>query len=365
MSCRGAIASINLNALKHNLTRLQNLIDGRAIIAMVKSNAYGHGLLRVAKTLNTVDAFGVACVDEALSLREEGITQPIFVMAGFYDVSELSYFSEHDLTAVIHHPEQLSMLEKQTLLQPLNIWLKIDTGMHRLGFSGEQLQSVYQRLQTYPAIKKPIGLMTHLADADNFEREFTTMQIEYFNRLTQTLTGPKSIVNSAGILSHPEALADWVRPGIMLYGVSPLSNRIGKEEGLQPVMTLSAKLIAIKHLKKGDKIGYGCTWSCLEDMPVGIVGIGYGDGYPRHAKSGTPTLLHGKECPLVGRVSMDMIAIDLRQCPAAKIGDRVVLWGDDLPIEKIAEYADTIPYELLCNVTQRVEFIEYENNNRK
>ena len=362
---RGAIATIWVDALKHNYSRIQQLIDDRSILAMVKSNGYGHGLTRVARALSRADAFGVAAVDEAIILREAGIGQPIVVMAGFYDNEEIALFSHYQLSAVVHHPEQLTALEKQKLSTPLNIWLKIDTGMHRLGFPPDQVSTAYRRLQACTAVAKPIGLMTHLADADNVGREFTQMQIERFNQVCKNLIGVKSIVNSAGILSHREALAHWVRPGIMLYGVSPLPGRTGKEEGLLPVMTLTAKVIAIKNLRQGDKIGYGCQWSCPEDMPVGIVGIGYGDGYPRHAVNGTPTLVNKKRCLLVGRVSMDMIAIDLRPCPHASVGDRVVLWGEDLPVETIAACAGTIPYELLCRVTPRVEFVDAHHDEKK
>ncbi|WP_423064011.1 alanine racemase [Candidiatus Paracoxiella cheracis] len=355
---RGAIAYIDLNALKHNYSRLQQLAAGRSILAMIKSNGYGHGLLRVAKTLNTADAFGVASLDEAIALRKGGIKQPIMVMAGFYDKDEIPQFVDYDLQVVLHRPDQITALEKNTLPTPLTVWMKIDTGMHRLGFPLNQVHSVFERLQRCESIKKPIGLMTHLADADNPDRQFTELQLAKFKEITNGLSGPKSIVNSAGLLSYNnEALADWVRPGIMLYGVSPISTHTGEEEGLKPVMTLTAKIMAVKQCRKGDKVGYGCTWTCPEDMPIGIVGIGYGDGYPRHAKNGTPTIVNGKTCPLIGRVSMDMIAIDLRSEANAAVGDRVTLWGEGLPVEKVAACANTIGYELLCNITQRVKFI--------
>jgi len=356
---RAAIAYIDVNALKYNYSRLQQLANGRHILAMIKSNGYGHGLLRIANALNHADAFGVACIEEAIALREAKVKQPIVVMAGFYDEDELPQFVDYNLDAVVHRPDQIASLEKNHLSRPLTVWLKIDTGMHRLGFRVDQAYSAFKRLQACESIKKPVGLMTHLADADSHDPCFTELQIAKFKEMTHDLPGPRSIVNSAGLLRYNhEALADWVRPGIMLYGVSPIRNSTGKKEGLKPVMTLTAKLMSVKHCSKDDKIGYGCEWNCPEDMPLGIVGIGYGDGYPRHAKNGTPTLVNGVVCPLVGRVSMDMIAVDLRAQPDAMVGDSVILWGKGLPVEKIAACADTISYELLCNITQRVRFIE-------
>ena len=355
---RGAVATINLSAFEHNFARVKELAGHRSILAMIKSNGYGHGLTRVAKALVKADAFGVASLNEALTLRKAAIKTPIVVMAGFYEEAELPEFINSNLAAVIHRPDQVAALEKTNTPSRLPVWLKIDTGMHRLGFPVAQTESIAARLNACEVVQKPIGLMTHLADADNLNREFTESQIKQFFHAIQHITGPTSIVNSAGLLAYPRAAADWVRPGIMLYGVSPFAQRTGEEEGLRPVMTLSAKLIAIQHCHKDDAIGYGCTWRCPEAMSVGILGIGYGDGYPRHAKNGTPTLLNEKICPLIGRVSMDMIAIDLRAQPNAKVGDKVILWGEGLPVEKIAACADTIGYELLCNLTPRVEIIE-------
>ncbi len=355
---RGAIASINLSALKHNYSKIQQLTKNRSIIAMIKSNGYGHGLLRIANHLSQAAALGVACLDEALALRAANIKNNIMCVEGFFDASEIAIMQQNQIIAVVHQAEQIAQLEKVKTPTPLSVWLKIDTGMHRLGFPVDEALSAYQRLQNLAEVKKPIGLMTHLADADNNDHAFTQEQIKKFNAVTANLHVPKSIVNSAGIMAYPEAHADWVRPGIMLYGVSPFSTSTGIEEDLQPVMTLNAKIISIQHCQRGDAVGYGCAWHCPEAMPVGIVGIGYGDGYPRHAPNGTPTLINGKICPLIGRVSMDMVAVDLRPAVNAKIGDRVTLWGEGLPVEKIAACAGTIGYELLCGVTSRVKFIE-------
>lgn len=356
---RGVVARINLSALLHNFFNICQKAHGRKVLAMVKSDGYGHGLLRIARTLeHHADAFGVASLEEAQHLRDERIDTPIVVMSGFRDGLELCEFDRLNLSAVIHRFDQVETLEHNTLKRPLSVWLKVDTGMHRLGFSINEVPSVYQRLLDCENAKKPIGFMTHLADADNSDRSFTHFQIEQFGRVTSTLDGPKSIVNSAGILAYPESLADWVRPGISLYGASPFADRIGLDEGLRPVMTLMAKIISIKSCRRGDKVGYNCTWTCPEDMPIGIVGIGYGDGYPRHAKNGTPVLLNNTLCSIVGRVSMDMLAIDLRHTSKAALGDSVILWGEGLPVEEIARCADTISYELFCRVEERVQFLE-------
>lgn len=353
-----ALATIDLNALKYNFSRVKEIAPQSSVLAMIKSDGYGHGLVRVAKVLK--NAFGVACIDEALILRENGIVTPIVVMRGFSNKAELNKFIQHNLVAVIHHPYQVNLLEKNktSLSLSLQVWLKVDTGMHRLGFPLEEVSSAYDRLSTCLSVQKPIGLMSHLADADNKDRSFTEWQIKQFIEITKNRNVPKSIVNSAGLLTYPTAFFDWVRPGIILYGVSPFSYEVGIKRNLKSVMTLSAKIIAVKNCRPEGMVGYGCTWRSSKNTLIGIVGIGYGDGYPRHAPSGTPTLLNGKICPLIGRVSMDMITIDLRHEPNAKIGDEVILWGNGLPVEKIAEQAGTIGCELLCQITQRVQFRE-------
>ncbi|OGO91192.1 MAG: alanine racemase [Coxiella sp. RIFCSPHIGHO2_12_FULL_42_15] len=355
---RDVIAYIDKAALLYNFHFLRQRFPRSSILAMIKSNGYGHGLLSVAETLSEANALGVACLEEALALREHGIQAPIVVMSGFIDKQELQFFSQYNMTPVIHQLSQIELLEKTTLPKSLSAWLKIDTGMHRLGFPKERFQEVYQRLLKLASLQNSFGIMTHLASADQ-SPAFTERQIHEFLQLTQSFTNPKSIANSAGILRYPEAHCDWIRPGILLYGVSPFADRTGQDEGLKPVMTLQAKLIVCKTVKKHGTVGYGCTWQAPEDMPVGVVAIGYGDGYPRSAVSGTPVLLHDTICPLIGTVSMDMITIDLRLCPYAKPGDRVTLWGGGLPVEHIAKSAGTIAYELLCHVTQRVKFTEY------
>jgi alanine racemase len=350
-----AQALIDLSALKHNLQCVKTLAPQQSVLAMIKADAYGHGLVRVARALNKADAFGIACLDEAAILREHHFAQPLVLMSGVASTIELDRALNFECGIVVHHPNQLKVLQKHILKNRLQVWLKIDTGMHRLGVAPEEIEHVYKQLQKFPIVKKPLILMTHLASADNLKKKTTQTQLDYFQQLTTGLVGDKSIANSAAIMSWPQAHANWVRPGLMLYGMSPF----GKvNNNLKPVMTLQANLIAINSLKKGDAVGYGGISTCPEDMPVGVVSIGYGDGYPRYAKPGTPVLINGVSCPLLGRVSMDMITVDLRPCPQAKMGDIATLWGRGLPAEEIAIWCDTIPYTLTCGVTQRVHFVE-------
>lgn len=352
-----ACAYIDLLALQHNLQQVRARAGNRRIWAMVKADAYGHGMVRIAKALPTVDIFGVAAIEEAIVLREASITQPIAIMSRFDHVDQVPLCLQHHLSLVIHQPYQVEILEHSPLPEPITIWLKLETGMHRLGLLPEQFLDAWQRLQRLAWVNKPIGLMTHLACADSTGHPLTEQQLKIFRQLTADFPGPKSVANSAAILSYPEAaLADWVRPGIMLYGASPFLHQTSEQFNLQPVMTLTSHLNAVRVAQAGDWVGYGATWQCPEMMPIGIVAIGYGDGYPRHARNGTPVLVNGKICPLIGRVSMDMIAIDLRAAPYSQVGDSVTLWGQGLPAERIAECAETIAYELFCHVTRRVEF---------
>jgi alanine racemase len=348
-------ATIDLAALQHNWQRVKTFAPDCSLLAMIKSNAYGHGLLTVAKNL-AADGFGVACLSEAVALREAGIQQTIILMRGMQSVAELHKAVEQQFSLVIHSPEQVRLLEQTTLPRPITIWLKLDTGMHRLGFPPHQAQTIYQRLQNCINVAKPLHILTHLAEADSLEKTTTQRQIDLFKATTATWVGPKSIANSAGIIAWPNAHSDWVRPGIMLYGVSPFSDREARDYDLQPMMTLCSHLIAVNTLQAGDAVGYGGTWTCPEEMRVGVVAVGYGDGYPRHAPNNTPVLIRGVRCPMIGRVSMDMLTVDLRTCPAAQVGDIVTLWGQGLPIEEIARHAGTIGYELLCQVTPRVQF---------
>ena len=333
---------------------MQSLISkDTQVMPMIKANAYGHGLIDVARCLPEADAFGVATLGEAIQLRKAGIKQPICVMCGFCHPAELSLFAELQLTAVIHHPDQVCWLVTAKLSSPLSIWLKIDTGMHRLGINPEEFHSTYKVLQNSANVKQPFGVMTHLANADA-DKAFTQLQLELFNSLTATIDAPKSVANSATIFAFNEAHYQRVRPGIMLYGVSPFTDKTGAELGLKPAMKLTSRLVSYKTVKAGDFVGYGSTWCADRDAYVGIVSVGYGDGYPRHAQNGTPVQIKDTLVGVVGRVSMDLLAIDISEVSQPHIGDEVILWGGSLPIEHVAIAADTIAYELFCQLTERV-----------
>lgn len=352
---RPAHIIIDIAALKKNYQQVKQHAPNSKVIAMVKSNGYGHGIIRISQALKeTVDALGVACIEEGMLLRDAHIKNPVVLMEGLFESSELTLAEKNDFTLVVHHFSQIEMLEKYSAKIPFSVWLKIDTGMHRLGFSIEHAPEAYSRLMNCAAVKKPFGLMTHFAESDAPERTRTLKQIELFETTIKTFRGPKSLANSAGVIAWPSAHADWVRPGIMLYGVSPFQGRRGVEHHLQPVMSLGSKLIAIHQIAKGERIGYGGVWESPEDMKIGVVAMGYGDGYPWRAKNGVPVLVNGRPCPLVGRVAMDMLTVDLRTQPQAKVDDPVLLWGPGLPVEVIAEQSGTSAYELLTRITQRV-----------
>jgi len=355
---RATEARLDLAALQSNLQRVRELAPQSRVMAVVKANAYGHGLVRAGRALaEHTDAFGVSSGEEAWALRMAGLKLPITLLEGFFETDEFDLIDEHRLDLTIHHVWQVNALAKASLKQPVDIWLKLDTGMHRLGLAPELLQEAVDHLRASANVGR-IGYMTHLANADDGGDETTKEQLRLFSETTAGLEGERSIANSAGIVAWPDSRSDWVRPGIMLYGVSPMVGKQGSEHGLKPVMTLRSRLIAVNYLKKGDRVGYGGTWTCPEDMPVGVVAIGYGDGYPRHAREGTPVLVRDQLVPLIGRVSMDMITVDLRRVVQPRVGDPVTLWGEDLPIELIAEASGTIGYELLCGVTPRVRMVE-------
>ncbi|MHB8454999.1 MAG: alanine racemase [Acidiferrobacterales bacterium] len=358
---RPARVRLSAAALHHNFARVRAYAPDAKVMAVVKANGYGHGLTWVARALADADAFGVASVDEGLILRRAGTTSPICLLEGFFHADELPALSEYRLSTVVHHESQLWHLEQCAGIAPLDVWLKIDTGMHRIGFNPQQAVSAANRLRDCQAVGV-LRLMSHFANADNRFDATTSFQIGLFEEITKALGGERSLANSAGIVAWPQSRLEWVRPGIMLYGVSPMIGQTAAQLGLRPVMTLQSEIIAVNRRRKGDTVGYGGDWVCPEDMPVGVVAIGYGDGYPRHAPTGTPVLVNGARATLIGRVSMDMITIDLRTLPDTKVGDPVVLWGDDLPVEEIATRCGTIGYELLCCVTPRVARVESDQD---
>ena len=352
-------ARIDLSALQHNLREVRRAAPHSKVMAVVKANGAGHGLLRVAAARAKADGFAVARLEEALALRKAGIRKPVTLLEGFMDEAELVEADCKRLEVALHSERQLAELEAACLEHPLRVWVKLDTGMHRLGFLPERLDDVFRRLQALPFVQQPPGYLSHLACADERDNPASEIQRRCFEAALGERPGARSLANSAGLLGWPAAHYDWVRPGIMLYGVSPFAEVAGPGLGLRPVMTLETRVIGISEMRKGDAIGYGGSWVCPEDMRMGVAAIGYGDGYPRHAASGTPVLIGGRRVPLVGRVSMDMITLDLRGHDAVREGDRVVLWGEGLPAEEVAAAADTIGYELLTGITGRVQ-LEYD-----
>lgn len=352
---RPAKAYLHLSALRHNLNVAKRMADSGKVLAVIKANGYGHGIERVAKQLSSADGFGVASIDEALVLRQKGFLHRILLLEGLFSETEMPLVCQHRLDLAIHSYHQLEWLLQSPCSGPLNVWIKVDTGMHRLGFDPRELQRVIARLESAPQSFQ-LHLMSHFASADE-SHAFTIQQLELFNAHTRHLDYPKSLANSAGIQAYPQSHCDWVRPGIMLYGAGQ-SERI--QSDLRPVMRLVSEVTALKRIDKGDFVGYGNTWQAQRETVVGVIAIGYGDGYPRHAPNGTPVVVGGRRVPLIGRVSMDMICVDVTELSqSVRIGDEAVLWGaPDLSVDEVAGYAGTIAYELLCGITQRVPIIE-------
>ncbi len=360
---RTTVATIHLGALRHNLARLQQLAAPAKVMAVVKADAYGHGLERVARALDSeAEAFAVAALGDGLRLRAAGHLQRIVVLSGPDNAQDIAEMQRLQLEVAIHHEAQLQWLAQAASGRGrLRVWLKIDSGMHRLGFAPDRVAEVHARLAAMPGINPEIGLLTHFSDSEVFDGAQTSAQIARFSEVTKHFDGPRSLSNSAAVLGWPDARGDWVRTGGLLYGMSVVSGKSGADFGFRPAMTLSTRLIAINQVGKGERIGYNGIWRCPEDMPIGVAAIGYGDGYPRNAPTGTPVLVGEQLVSLVGRVSMDLITLDLREAAAAKIGDRVVLWGPQLPVETIARHAGTISYDLTCGMTRRVLFVEDES----
>ncbi len=353
-------ASISRQALRGNLDLARRHAGGARVWAVIKANAYGHGLLRTVTALEGADGFALLDLDVAVRLRDSGISGPVLLIEGFFCADELDLFSTHGFTAVVHDTAQLRMLETARLHQPIDIYLKINTGMNRLGFAVGEAVRVLERLRGCASVGA-ITLMTHFADADGPGGVAVQMQ-----RLAATgITGlPRSLANSAALLRYPQTRGDWVRPGIMLYGCSPFPDRSADAIGLRPVMTLKSRLIAVQALRAGDRVGYGSTFMASAPMRVGIVACGYADGYPRHAPGfddrNTPILVAGRRTRILGRVSMDTLFADLSSIPEATVGTEVTLWGDGLSADEVAAASGTVSYELLCALAARVPVVEGE-----
>ena len=354
---RGAIAVLSSENLLHNLAQIKAAAPSKPLIAMVKANAFGHGIRSTATRLERhVDNLGVASIEEALALRKIGVKCPITLMEGVFEPDELLIAACQQFHVVFHDTIQLEWLKGLSLPRPLVTWLKVDTGMGRLGFAVGDVPHALRVLKDCPSIKQPIGLMSHMGCADDVNHPLIDIQLHAFAELAKSWEGPKSLANSAAIFAYPQSHYDVIRPGICLYGVSPIKNKNASDFNLKPVMTLQTRLISVRKRPSSSFVGYGGTYQCDEPMNVGVIAIGYGDGYLRSLPPHTPVLVNGKKCHLVGRISMDMAAIDLRSCPDAKVGDPVILWGEGLPIEDIIEGSQIISNELLTSVQSRVTF---------
>ncbi|GAB4123772.1 MAG: catabolic alanine racemase DadX [Sideroxydans sp.] len=342
-------ARISLDALRHNLA-LARRASGARVMAVIKANAYGHGLLRCAEALREAEGFALLDLQDAIQLREAGFRQTLLLLEGAFAPDELAAIAEYDLSCVIHSPHQLDMLDAYPRRGGLSVWLKINTGMNRLGFLPQEVPAVMERLRSQRALRD-ITLMTHFAQAD--EPAGIAPQLARFNAVAAAYRLPRSLANSAALLRYPAAHGDWVRPGIMLYGSSPFADQSAQTLGLRPAMTLTSRIIAVRQLQAGDEVGYGAAFRAERALRIGIVACGYADGYPRHAPTGTPLLVNGQRTHTLGRVSMDMLAVDLTDI-AADVGSPVVLWGEGMPVDEVARAAGTLSYELLCAVARRV-----------
>jgi len=350
-------ATIDLAAIRHNLAQVRRTAPRSKVMAAIKADGYGHGAVPVARALeDDADAFAVACLEEALVLREARVRAPLALLEGILSMEEAKLSLRHTLQVVVHDHWQLEYLEALPQGARVSLWIKLDTGMHRLGFPLADVPGLWKRIQARPEWEF-LGWITHLACADEPGNPATREQVDAFERALQGLPGARSIANSAGLIVWPQARADWVRPGLMLYGASPLPGKTAPDLGLEPAMRLESRLIAVRDYEKGAAIGYGATWRCPEAMRIGVAAVGYADGYHRSLPTGTPVMVRDRRVAMVGRVSMDMITLDLREVPAAQVGDPVLLWGPGLPVEEIAARAGTISYELLCGLTQRVRFV--------
>ncbi|MDR0771232.1 MAG: alanine racemase [Burkholderiales bacterium] len=354
---RQLVAQINLAALRHNLDRVRQCVQGAQIMAVVKADAYGHGLLRVLPALGGAEGLAVMELPAAVALREQRYTRRLLLLEGFFSEEELKEISHHRIAIVVHQREQVAVLEKARLKRSLEIFLKINTGMNRLGVSPDETAELCERLNACSSVAA-LRLMTHLGQAETAAGAEAPLAI--FKEACQGLPYPRSIANSAGVLRYGDVGGDVVRPGLMLYGVSPLPEQTAASLDLQPVMSLRSELIAVREVEAGQYVGYGEVFRTARPTRIGVVACGYADGYPVTARNGTPVRVAGKEAPLAGRVSMDMLTVDITDIPEARIGSPVLLWGDGLPVEEVAHWAGVIPYQLLCGVTSRVRFVTTE-----
>ena len=358
---RPTVAVVDLNALRTNFALAQSLAPEANSIPMVKANAYGHGMIEVSRALSeSAPAFGVASIDEALMLREAGIEQPILLLEGTFSCDEVEIAADNNFMLMVENLAQKDAIVNTSISQPITVWLGIDTGMHRLGFQAKEAAQAYHALKNSDNVTQPIIAASHFACADDMGSSATEAQLAIFDQWieSQTLVSgdiiKQSLANSAAILAWPKTHRDWQRPGYMLYGNSPFSEDQDNADKLIPVMSLQSAVISIRCIPSGESVGYTANWTAKRDSTIATITVGYGDGYPRQAPNGTPVLINGVRCPLVGRVSMDMITVDVTDLDLVSIGDKVVLWGPELPVNEIARHCDTIGYELLTRMPSRV-----------
>ena len=351
-------ATISAAALARNLAVARARAGSARVWAVLKANAYGHGLERAARALQAADGFAVLDFQEAARLRVAGVAKPILMLEGFFKPPDVPLLPKYSLTPVVHNAEQVEMLRRTELAGEIDVYLKVNSGMNRLGFPVEGARPAYNALRRHPRVRS-VTLMTHFADADGASG--VRAQLAGVGEITRGLEAPRSLANSAALIRFPgETRGDWVRPGIMLYGCSPFAERSAESLNLKPAMTLTSELIAVQHLRAGDKVGYGLTYEALAELSIGVVASGYADGYPRHAPSGTPVLVNGRRTRTVGRVSMDMICVDISGMPGACVGAPVTLWGEGLSADEVAASAGTLSYELLCALAARVPVSEVQ-----
>lgn len=347
-------AVIDLQALRHNYQLAQSLAPDSKTIPMVKANAYGHGAVKVSQAIADIaPAFGVACIEEALELRDAGIKQPILLLEGAFDAAELTLAATKGFWVMVENHQQKQAIISADLALPLSVWLGVDTGMHRLGFQPEDIAEIYKTLNSSRNIRQPIVVTSHFACADDLDSDATLKQIDTFKACAPA-AALQSLANSAAILAWPKAQREWQRPGYMLYGNSPFAVPQENADQLKPVMSFESAVISLRTIAAGETVGYTANWTAERDSTIATITVGYGDGYPRNATNGTPVLINGVRCPLVGRVSMDMITVDVTALREVAIGDKAVLWGPALPVNEVASYCDTIGYELLTRMPGRV-----------
>lgn len=351
------IATIDLAALKHNLKHLKQLASNSKVMSVIKANGYGHGAVEIARALEQSDAFAVARLSEAIQLRQAGIDKAIVLLEGIHSVEQLQQAAEYRLSPVFHHWSQINFLQHAQTVMPLQFcWLMIETGMHRLGISLDDSQQAYEELSNSALIEGDIGLMSHFANSDSIGDVRNQQQLQQILQVKSLYSTQLSMANSAAILSIEESHFDWVRPGLMLYGISPFEDKSASDLGFKPAMKFRAKIVSINDVHPSEQVGYGGDWQASEISKIGTVDVGYGDGYSRHLSNKGYVSIKGQKVSVVGRVSMDMICVDLSEMGDVDVGQEVILWGDEaVSVETVAALANTIPYELVCQLNGRVE----------